>query len=340
MKSEAIQLAQYTAGPCLAGVFMNVMLYGVMLTQTFFYYSTYRRDAKWIKFYVGILFFADTLNSMFNMWWIYNVLVNNFGNVEAVSVVNWLFETQIALTGIISGQVQLFYAWRLRKLSAPKWVVVCISALAVISCLGAIGTAINMAIKPLFVNFVHYKQIALTWLVSSAVCDVAIAGAITLQLKRSRTGHTHTDTVISRIIHITMSNGLLTATFALMDIISYLSTTSALHMAFNFVLCKLYGNSVLTTLNSRSILQSASDKEGMFQATSTSRSGEISGFGTKHSMNVSKISRTPAGGVVVNVETHEMVDAPRVTPHKAVDDWDDGSLGDVGDVGDTKAVAV
>lgn len=57
-------------------------------------------------------------------------------------------------------------------------------------------------------------------------------------------------------------------------------------------------------------------------------------------MNVSKISRTPAGGVVVNVETHEMVDAPRVTPHKAVDDWDDGSLGDVGDVGDTKAVAV
>lgn len=90
-------------------------LYGVMLMQTIHYWSTYKRqvsasltlmwmkltsfplrDPAWMKYYVryrrvnllaalylrtqvGVLFLADTLNSAFNMAWIYDVLINNFG---------------------------------------------------------------------------------------------------------------------------------------------------------------------------------------------------------------------------------------------------------------------
>lgn len=83
-----------------------------MLTQTFFYFSTYKRFVSRLIpvpkianlspeiirgsgalcvlsilfvpppltcYQVAVLFFSDTLNSIFNMWWIYNVLINNFG---------------------------------------------------------------------------------------------------------------------------------------------------------------------------------------------------------------------------------------------------------------------
>ncbi|CCM04477.1 uncharacterized protein FIBRA_06657 [Fibroporia radiculosa] len=84
---SAAQLVYYTNsidGPALAGSFMNIMLYGVMITQIFFYYTTYTNDTIWSKYYVGVLFLADTLNSFFNIWWIYNTLINNFGNSHAI----------------------------------------------------------------------------------------------------------------------------------------------------------------------------------------------------------------------------------------------------------------
>ncbi|TFY62216.1 hypothetical protein EVJ58_g4007 [Rhodofomes roseus] len=79
MSTSAEQLAQAAEGPALIGIFLNVMLYGAMITQTFFYFSTYKTDPAWIKAYVFILFLADTLNAVFNIAWIYGVLITNFG---------------------------------------------------------------------------------------------------------------------------------------------------------------------------------------------------------------------------------------------------------------------
>lgn len=47
-----------------------------------FFLARYPRDRiDRSIFQVGLLFLADTLNSVFNMWWIYNVLINNYGTV-------------------------------------------------------------------------------------------------------------------------------------------------------------------------------------------------------------------------------------------------------------------
>lgn len=37
---------------------------------------------------VAVLFIADTLNSVFDMWWIYNVVINNFGTL--IIVYSWI----------------------------------------------------------------------------------------------------------------------------------------------------------------------------------------------------------------------------------------------------------
>ncbi|KZT01090.1 uncharacterized protein LAESUDRAFT_752844 [Laetiporus sulphureus 93-53] len=211
MSASIIKDAQLIDGPGLVGVFMNVMLYGVLITQTFFYFTTYPRDPKWLKYYVALLFFIDTLNTIFNTWWIYNVLVNNFGVLDKVVRANWLLETEEAFAGIIGMQVQLFYAWRIYKLTGYKFLTGIIVGTSIIQCLAGIGTAINIAIQPIFTKFSSEKDVVVIWLSAAALTDVLIVSVLTWHLRRQRTGYAQTDTIISRLMQITMSNGLLTA---------------------------------------------------------------------------------------------------------------------------------
>ncbi|KZT01092.1 uncharacterized protein LAESUDRAFT_764018 [Laetiporus sulphureus 93-53] len=316
MSAEIIKDAQLIDGPGLAGVFMNVMLYGVLITQTFFYFTTYPHDPKWLKYYVSLLFFADTLNTIFNIWWIYNVLINNFGNVNAVVRANWLMQTEEAFAGIIGMQVQLFYAWRIYKLTGYKYLTAVIIGTSVIQCLCAIGTAINIAFEPVFTRFAHYKEVVVIWLSVSAVTDVLIVSTLTWHLRRSRTGYAQTDTIISRVMQITVSNGLLTASFAIATLIAFVSSTAAYHLAFNYTLCKLYGNSLMTSLNSRYIIGSARFKTQSIQLppiTGTTTDVDDFMFSRNH------LPTQPAR-VVVNVETTQMVDiSPEVS--KASGPW-------------------
>lgn len=44
---------QLLFGPMLIGVFINMILYGVLVVQAWAYYQTYKRDAIWIKYFVN-----------------------------------------------------------------------------------------------------------------------------------------------------------------------------------------------------------------------------------------------------------------------------------------------
>ncbi|CCM03414.1 uncharacterized protein FIBRA_05545 [Fibroporia radiculosa] len=201
--AQLVYYAQFVDGPALAGVFMNIMLYGVMITQIFFYYTTYTRDNVWLKYYI------------------YNTLINNFGNVNAILYANWLFETEEVLAGFIGWMVQMFYAWRLYVLTRKKWLVIVIMILASGSCLAAIGTAINIALKPFIPNFYKYEAIVLIWLSLAAVTDLIIAVSLVWFLRQMHSDYSTTSTIINQIVQITLSNGLLTAGFALADIIAF-----------------------------------------------------------------------------------------------------------------------
>ncbi|KAI0925753.1 hypothetical protein AcV5_008402 [Taiwanofungus camphoratus] len=330
------QIAQVAHGPSLAGIFMNVMLYGVMISQTFFYFSTYREDPRWMKVYVAVLFFADTLNTVFNIWWIYNVLINNFGNLEALATANWLFETEEALAGLIAMQVQMFYAWRIHRLTGNTLVVAAVVITSLVGGLSGIGTAIAVAMRPQFADFQHLKAIVILWLMGAAVCDVIIALSLSLHLRKHRTGFARTDTVVTRIMHLSLSNGLITASFALADVISFLATPRGIHIAFNYTLVKLYGNSVMTSLNYRTIISSSNSRPTPLQ--------KDLGRGTDISNILSSNTRASRPTqLVVNVETHEMVDvADPINDLKADPEWNNRRNSSMGTVGsDTKdAVAV
>ncbi|KAH7926386.1 hypothetical protein BV22DRAFT_1194460 [Leucogyrophana mollusca] len=244
--------AGISLGPMLVGFALNTILYGVMVTQTLVYFSSYKSDGRWIRLFVTLLLLADTTNVVFEFVYLYDTLITHFGDDSRLSEANWVFSTVPAMTGIISALVQLFFAWRVSILTASTWTVYLIASLAVAGMLCAIGTAIAINAVPVFTQFHRFQVIVIIWLVSAATDNVLITISLVRSLREHRTGFADTDNIIKKIIRLTVHTGLLTAIWTLIDLTAYLALTDGLHLIFNFSLSKFYTNSLLSTLISRS----------------------------------------------------------------------------------------
>ncbi|EKM59054.1 uncharacterized protein PHACADRAFT_249233 [Phanerochaete carnosa HHB-10118-sp] len=324
------EVAEVLHGPSLIGIFLNLLLYGVVVTQVRSYYDSFPKDPTWMKIYVGVLLLADTLNSAFNMAWIYNVLVNHFGDMEALTEANWLFASEEAMAGIIAVMVQLFFAWRLKVLTKNRFVVAVVVCSSSVAGLCAIGTAIGITMKPHFSDFHVLNAVAIPWLVACTMSDVLIALALSLYLRKHKTGFAHTDTVVNKIVRSTVQNGLLTASFTVAHIVAFLASPTGIHMIFNYTVVKLYTNSVISSLNSR--------KEWM---VSLSGEGNRGGAAMANFMTTNQSIHQQV--VTINIETHETVDVDSDPKHDP--EWPDmagsrPSAGKRGVSGDPKAYAV
>lgn len=296
--------ATSTHGPALIGAFLNVFLYGIMVTQCFLYYSRYPHDRVWMKAMVCLLFAADTLNCVFDLWWIYDVLVNHFADIEYLKTANWVFSTNPAMVGTIATAVQLFFAWRVRVLTGNWLAFMLIVVTAFASIVGGIGTAIYIHYIPHFEDFQKFEAIVIMWLISAAVCDSAITIALTWHLRKHKTGFSNTDDILNRIIRLTVQNGLITAIWAIIDLITFLVTPTGLHLLFNFPLAKLYTNSLMSSLNSRTGWR--------FQSTETEKKSGIELASRRP--DVLDLSTVTRPEVFISVESHEVVDGMNDKP--------------------------
>jgi len=243
--------AEIALGPIFIGTAFNIVLYGIMITQVYLYFNTYKKDHKWLKCLVLFLFLADTINAVLDLVYIYDALIINFNNVEYMAKANWIFGADPAMTGIIASCVQLFYAWRVKVVTNNIWAVMFIAACAITDMLAGIGTSIAVGMIPIFTEAVRFKVIVIIWLVSAAVADVCITVSLTYHLRKNKTGFAVTDDVVNRIIRLIVQTGAVTSVCATVDLIVFLVDTTGTHLIFNVPLSKLYTNSLMSSLNSR-----------------------------------------------------------------------------------------
>ncbi|KAJ8080469.1 hypothetical protein PM082_017302 [Marasmius tenuissimus] len=115
--------AEIAHGPMFIGLLVNVLLYGIMITQVYLYFSSYKKDKTWIKLFVLLLLLCDTVNSVFDSVYLYGSLILHFNEVEYLGKANWVFATDPVMTAIIAILVQGFFAWRIQVLTGNKWFV-------------------------------------------------------------------------------------------------------------------------------------------------------------------------------------------------------------------------
>ncbi|OSD07500.1 hypothetical protein PYCCODRAFT_619779 [Trametes coccinea BRFM310] len=300
--------ATITYGPIFIGVIFNVLLYGIMITQTYLYFQMYKRDKNWIKLFVICLFVCDTVNCAFDIAFLYMPLVNEFGNVQALNVATWVFATDPAMTAIIAALVQSFFAWRVKVLTR-SWVAVGLIAFCSFAqfC-GGLGTAIAVGMIPEFVHFQKFQVIVIVWLAFSAVADTLITASLVWHLRRNKTGMPVTDDIINRIVRMTVQTGLVTALCAIIDLILFLATPAGLHLIFNLPLSKLYTNSLMSSLNTRHGWQY--DSSQVLSSASQSREHSRGVMPMPRNVNIIQTDRIrrPQPQIFIDVEQHEMVD--------------------------------
>ncbi|EIW76481.1 hypothetical protein CONPUDRAFT_64551, partial [Coniophora puteana RWD-64-598 SS2] len=212
-------------GPSLLGIMLNLIFYGIRCTQFLFYYTTFKKDNKFIKTIVYMLLALDTIRAVFDMVYLYDYLIIHFeGDVEYLAKANWGMSTY-ELMMIVS----------------------------------AIGTAVACRFVPEFQDFQKFEEVVVLWLASAVICDVIITASLVYYLNKHKQGFIWSDTVIDRIIALTVQTGMITAIWATVHMILFLSSTGGIHLIFNYMLGSLYSNCLMSTLNARVYLKDMSD---------------------------------------------------------------------------------
>ncbi|KAL1683705.1 hypothetical protein EV122DRAFT_257312 [Schizophyllum commune] len=282
--------AEVAHGPMILGTFFNILLYGISITQTYIYWNTYKnKDPRFIRFFVLFLFVGDTLHTAFTMAYMYISLIKHFGDANYLATATWVFSTDPALTGIIGGSVQMFFAWRVKLLTGNIIVALIIAVLSVATILCGIATSIGCGIVMYFVEFQKFSVVVIIWLVGSSVSDILITASLVFHLRNHKTGFKSTDTRVDKIIRC-----MITCIWA--------------HLLLNFPLSKLYTNSLMSSLNSRRGWNYSESRNDTSQPVST---------GERARRDVVNLSASRPE-VFVQVESHEMVDQ---TDTKRGEDW-------------------
>ncbi|TFK80204.1 hypothetical protein K466DRAFT_605533 [Polyporus arcularius HHB13444] len=299
-------------GPIFIGVVFNIALYGIMVTQTYLYFQVYKRDRTWMKLLVFLLFICDTVNCCFDVAFLYIPLVNNFGNNDAISRASWsaAFGDPF-MTAFIAALVQFFFAWRVKVLTSNIFAVCVICFCSFAQLCGGLGTSIAVGRIPEFVHFQKFQVIVVIWLAFSAVADTLITTALVWHLRRNKTGMALTDTVINKIIRLTVQTGLITALCAIIDLVLFLVSPTGLHLIFNLPLSKLYTNSLMSSLNSRTGWQYSESSQAMSQNVERSepqQRGVPRGVRNVNMLKSDVGRRQGPQEIYIDVESHEMVD--------------------------------
>jgi len=293
-----------THGPGLVGIFLACMLYGAMVIQAFHFFTHFNNDRLWLKAYVCLLVFVDTISTVFAIWWIYNLLINNFGNLDAFAVADWLLAADPALVGITGTLCQLFFTYRIMVLTRRKWLGYTIAALSLASGLCAIGSGVAVDWVRFLADFDNFQIIGCLWLGLTALVDVLITTILTSFLNKQRTGFRRTEQLLRRIVRATIANGLVTSIFAITEIILYVVLPkTGLHIAFSFILPKLYCNSVMSSLNMRRADGDSTTAEDHLSAN-IPQTRDLSQAGTQQATH-------PDLFIQVQTEQHEMYDLNR-----------------------------
>ncbi|KZT03056.1 uncharacterized protein LAESUDRAFT_729564 [Laetiporus sulphureus 93-53] len=241
-------------GALTFGILFNILLYGAVVPAYYHYALSRRKAQTWLHSYVLFLFIADTAHTAFAAAYLYDALIVHFGRIT-LEQLTWLSTTVPPITGIISCAVQLFFTFRVRKLSGQLWLAIMIAALAIVSMLCSLACVIALR----WPGYGRYTDLqgpavkvpAVIWLATGLAADFLITFSLVWHLKPKRTGFPSTDLLINRIIRLTIETGLLTTSWALTDLILYLASNTDTHLFFNFSLAKLYTILVMSSLNAR-----------------------------------------------------------------------------------------
>ncbi|KAJ6555956.1 hypothetical protein B0H19DRAFT_1235348 [Mycena capillaripes] len=236
------------------GIFATLVLFGILIVQVYIYYLC-SSDRALIKYCVFEACHTGVTAQAIYYWTVTLADVHDKpGTVSGLSL-GMVFET------LITFLVQTYYILRVYRFSQNVW----ISALLFTLCLGrlaggvglSVGSFLNLPQEPDYFSL----QNRLGWLVTAtfsvgASVDVFVAASLCVYVYRWKTVPTlkTTSQLINRIMFWSIQTGLITSLISVAVVICFQTMKeNYIWIGVFAVLGKLYSNSLLASLNIRSL---------------------------------------------------------------------------------------
>lgn len=249
-----------TFGAGFIGGMVAAILYGITTLQTYLYYVYYPSDTNGLKLLVGFIWVLDTLHVSLMCRALYYYLVTSFGNPDNLATGDWSLFTSLGLNLCMAVLVQTYFAFRIYYLtrSSMRWWLTSLLMLLVFAHFAfGLETVILMFIKKEFTALSQITLYAATpFAITAVLSDVFIAASLCILLHGNRSPVVETNTLVNTLIIYAINRCLLTSLVAVAEVIAFAILPDSLwFIAIDFVIGKLYANSLLATLNSRSALR-------------------------------------------------------------------------------------
>ncbi|KAI0327373.1 hypothetical protein GY45DRAFT_1373256 [Cubamyces sp. BRFM 1775] len=246
-----------TLGAWLLGTFFGILLQGTVYHQTYRYFRLYPKDPTYLKIWVTVVVVIETLNTALTMHASYVYLIRNYFNpLSLLGSPVWSLSS-LPIPGSLAAVVsQSFFARRIYLINRRYTVV----AIAAMLCFFAFsGFYIAFSVK-LLQSRNLFEGLKGSWLASTGSClamtgDFLVTSVLIYALRTSRNGIKRTNTILDLLIAYAISTGLIICVFNVLNIAFSLAfPDNLIYTAFSIVLTKLYANTLLVALNTRSSL--------------------------------------------------------------------------------------
>ncbi|ORX37665.1 hypothetical protein BD324DRAFT_578511 [Kockovaella imperatae] len=250
--------ARFSLGCMFAEVVIDTFLAGILTMQVWTYFKYQMGDARWIKFIVIATAALNAGVTAFIWYFIQYLFVENFGLWAPFAETRLTVTTSFpVLDSVNSGIVQSFFAYRAYRLCNRKIVIPIVVGILIVMSFGA--TLANLVMFGSAESLFQAADVTvpvLIWLCSIMTADLIITVCILYGLTRSRTGWSHTDRTITRLVRMTLEAQVPPTLLAIAFIIEFVITpASLLGGMLEGIQCKLYAVGLLYALNVRVTLQ-------------------------------------------------------------------------------------
>ncbi|KAJ7684594.1 hypothetical protein DFH06DRAFT_1313007 [Mycena polygramma] len=242
-----------TIGAAAAGCFIAVGLSAILGFQTFLYFQIFPGDALRYKILVAWIWMTDAAHTVVICTSVWEYAIANFGQDTTQRIAPTLAAT-VAVTAITTLSVNIFYGWRIHKMSKANW---SLTGPIILLCIARTGlafvTTAEMILTKTFPVFQAKFAIVLTCgMAVSAVTDIVVSAARYYYLRSLKQGYTGTQEVVDAVVVFTVNDGLLTCAVVIAAIICLVRMPhNFIWLGIYFTIAKFYSNSVLATLNLR-----------------------------------------------------------------------------------------
>ncbi|KAJ7088796.1 hypothetical protein B0H15DRAFT_949427 [Mycena belliarum] len=244
-----------TLGALLVGFAASSVVYGVLLTQAWTYFGRYNSDSTAYKLLVVLIILLESVDQAFVGHFVYYYTVTQSGNPLALVTgsMTWSVIIQQVVGSVVGTIVKCCFATRVYRFSERN---IFVAGLIIILSLGELGVACVFTYKALGLRNVpevfHLRTLATTALGLGAFTDLLTAASLFFFLRRLRTGYSTTDSLVRRLVRDAINTGFVTTAASAATVLLFnLMPTNLLFVATYFLLAKLYGISLLATLNTR-----------------------------------------------------------------------------------------